>query len=91
MSDNNLKISRQEPWIIQDWAGNLMDFGRFKTFEDAEEFLCEKLNDDYETDRGEYYIIEDTRNARVECNCGPECEPSTIGKCTRCLLSYDKS
>lgn len=46
-------------WIIQDWAGNLMDFGAFKSFDDAEEFLSEKLGDDYETDRQEYYILKE--------------------------------
>lgn len=45
-------------YIIQDWAGNTMSWGKFKSFEDAEDFLCEKLDDDYETDRGEYYITE---------------------------------
>lgn len=58
---NNLKLSRQEPWIIIDWTGRLMNFGRFKSFDDAEEFLCEKLNDDYETDRQEYFIEKDTK------------------------------
>ena len=47
----------ESSWIIQDWAGNLMDFGSFASFEDAEEYLCEFLDDKYETDRGEYYII----------------------------------
>lgn len=61
MKDHNEKTSKKYPFIIQDWAGNLMDFGRFKTFDDAEEFLCEKLNEDYETDRQEYYILEDTK------------------------------
>lgn len=46
-------------WIVLDWAGNLMDFGTFKSFDDAEEFLCEKLGDDYETDRQEYEITEE--------------------------------
>jgi hypothetical protein len=45
--------------VIYDWAGNLMEFGTFKDFEDAEEFLSEKLGDDYETDRGEYVIDAD--------------------------------
>jgi hypothetical protein len=44
-------------FVIYDWAGNLCFFGEsFKSFDDAEEFLCEKLSDSYETDRGEYYI-----------------------------------
>lgn len=42
--------------VIYDWAGNLMNFGTFKDFDDAEEFLSEKLGDAYETDRGEYVI-----------------------------------
>ncbi len=46
----------KQTWIIEDWAGNLMKFGEFKSFEDAEDFLCEKLGDDYETDRGEYTV-----------------------------------
>lgn len=46
-------------YIIQDWAGNLVFQGKtFKDFDDAEEFLCERLGDNYETDRGEYYITE---------------------------------
>ena len=52
---------KQKPWIIKDWAGNLMDFGRFETFEDAEEFLCERLDENYETDRQEYEITKDTK------------------------------
>ncbi len=54
MNHLNIKVL---PWAIKDWAGNLMNFGRFETFEDAEEFLCEKLDDNYETDRCEYEIV----------------------------------
>ena len=54
--DNNHHLARQYPWVIKDWAGNLMPWGRFKDFDDAEEYLPEKLGDDYE----EYYIQEDT-------------------------------
>lgn len=57
-------------WFIQDWAGNRLDSYDFKyrrkdlvnklmvfgSFDDAEEWLSEKLGDNYETDRGEYYI-----------------------------------
>lgn len=55
-------------WVIQDWAGNFVDFkGRvtipsfavpmeFTSFDDAEEYLSEKLGDAYDTDRQEYYI-----------------------------------
>lgn len=50
-----MKNSKQF-FIIIDWAGNIMNFGNFKSFEDAEEYLCIKLGDSYETDRGEYHI-----------------------------------
>lgn len=46
-----------ECFEIKDWAGNLMPFGRFETWDDAEEFLCEFLNDDYEESRQEYFIF----------------------------------
>ena len=42
---------------IYDWTGADLGHGNFKKFDDAEEFLCEFLNDNYETDRGEYYIL----------------------------------
>jgi len=46
-------------YLIQDWDGNVCFFGQtFKTFDDAEEFLFEKLVDDYETDREDYYIVQ---------------------------------
>lgn len=48
-----------ETFIIKDWAGNTCFKGkRFNTFEDAEEFLCLTLDDEYETDRQEYEITE---------------------------------
>jgi hypothetical protein len=52
--------------MIKDWADNEI-FGtrnnckvelRFKTFDDAEEYLSGILEDNYETDRQEYYIVE---------------------------------
>lgn len=46
-------------FLIQDWAGNICFHGReFESFDDAEEFLCERLDDAYETDREEYYIVQ---------------------------------
>lgn len=46
-------------WIIHDWAGNVMFNGqKFNSFDDAEEFLSEKLDNTYETDRQEYEIVE---------------------------------
>lgn len=59
-------------WYIEDWAGNYV-FQKggyqgsghlykpsitFNSFDDAEEFLSEKLGDNYELERGEYYILE---------------------------------
>jgi hypothetical protein len=48
-----------QSWYIVDWANNHI-FGNmnWKSFDDAEEFLCEFLDDNYETDRQEYYILE---------------------------------
>lgn len=60
-SQYHVDLAKEKPWIIKDWAGNLMDFGRFASFDDAEEFLCEKLDDEYETDRQEYEILKDTK------------------------------
>lgn len=46
-------------WIIKDWIGNICFKGqKFDSFNDAEEFLCEKLDEDYELDRQEYEITE---------------------------------
>lgn len=57
-------------FIIEDWAGNILDFKRkfkrpqlavpkeFKSFDSAEDFLCKVLGDDYEAYRDEYYIME---------------------------------
>lgn len=45
-------------YIIKDWAGNLMDWGTYKTWVDAEIYLQQRLNDDYDTDRQEYEICE---------------------------------
>jgi hypothetical protein len=44
-------------WIIKDWAGNVCFRGvEFDSFDDGEEYLSIKLGDEYETDRGEYYV-----------------------------------
>lgn len=58
---NNSQLVSQFPYVIYDWAGNLMDFGRFKSFDQAEDYLSEKLGDNYEIDRQEYYIELDTK------------------------------
>ena len=48
------------PWHIVDWNGTVMfDDEKFKSFEDAEEFLSGKLGKSYETDRGEYEVVPD--------------------------------
>lgn len=47
-------------WIIKDWAGNIKFHGQeFEDFDSAEEFLSEKLGDNYEEDRQEFYILEE--------------------------------
>lgn len=52
---------KRQKFEIRDWANNLIKFkGRpylYDSFEDAEEVLCEELDDNYESDRGEYYIV----------------------------------
>lgn len=46
-------------WIIKDWAGNLKFNGKsFESFEDGEDFLCQFLGDNYDTDRQEFFVIE---------------------------------
>lgn len=47
-------------WMIKDWAGNDLTYhhGLFDSFEDAEEHLDDWLGPHYETDRGEYEIVE---------------------------------
>jgi hypothetical protein len=44
---------------IIDWAGNdLTAHGTFTDWEDAEEYLSTFLGEAYDSDRGEYYIVE---------------------------------
>lgn len=49
-------------FIIKDWANNLIKFKNrphlYDSFDDAEEVLAEELDDNYETDRQEYFIEE---------------------------------
>lgn len=53
--------NEKQIWIIEDWAGNRMRFNgeqsEFDSFEDAEDVLVMVLGDDYESDRGEYYVV----------------------------------
>jgi hypothetical protein len=56
-------VSIKPKFIIKDWAGNTPTFNldstpSFIDFDAAEDFLTGFLGDDYETDRGEYYICE---------------------------------
>jgi hypothetical protein len=45
-------------WIIEDWTGTVCFHSKeFETFDDAEGFLSENL-DDYENDRQEYEVVE---------------------------------
>ena len=51
-------------YFIQDWAGHYIAKKdgvptEFESWEDAEEFLSELLGDNYEIDRGEYYIFKE--------------------------------
>lgn len=50
----------KQQWIIKDWANNTIKFKNrpylYDSFDDAEEVLSEELDNDYETDRQEYYI-----------------------------------
>ena len=63
--NNQTKKPRQSMFKIIDWAGNeiMQKKGKlwvdlsFKSFDDAEDYLAIKTGDDYETDRGEYYIV----------------------------------
>lgn len=46
-------------FIIQDWAGNDCFKGKtFESWDDGEDYLCIFLDNKYESDRSEYYIIE---------------------------------
>lgn len=46
-------------FIIEDWAGNhcFKDF-EFNSFDDAEDFLSNTLDEQYDEERGEFYIVE---------------------------------
>lgn len=65
-------------FIIIDWMSNVCFGGiSFDSFDDAEDWLTEKLGDDYETDRQEYYITDaPVREARY-------LDPKRIGLVTR--------
>lgn len=44
-------------FVIYDWAGNVKFHGtQFDSFDDAEEFLSEYLDDRYDDDRQEFEI-----------------------------------
>jgi len=50
-------IPKGHKYHIQDWTGKTCFFDRtFKTWDDAESYLSLVLDNDYETDRQEYYI-----------------------------------
>ncbi len=53
---------RLEEFRIEDWAGNICFNERFNDWYKAEDFLSGRLGDDYETDRGEYYILRENEN-----------------------------
>lgn len=41
---------------VQDWAGNVMNWGDFETFDDAWSEIMARIED--ENEQGEYYAIE---------------------------------
>ena len=57
----NKGVTVKMQYVIKDWADNLIKFKRrpyiYASFEDAEEVLSEELDEAYETDRSEYYIL----------------------------------
>lgn len=60
------KTTVERIWTIADWAGNAMFNGRhFCSFEEAEEFLSEHLGDNYDDERGEFYIEQAYRTAEA--------------------------
>lgn len=62
----------KKPFIIQDWAGNVLDsHGSFETFEDAWDYILGEMTDALgltEEDYGEYYVVE-KRNVRSKGFC----------------------
>lgn len=54
-------LNMKTQYEIRDWADNLIKFENrpylYDSFDDAEEVLCEELDENYETDRQEYYIL----------------------------------
>ena len=59
MHNIRVKIISENNFHIKDWAGNICYNGQtFNDFDDAEDFLCMELGDNYDTDRQEYYIME---------------------------------
>lgn len=55
---SNFKKGREMKYLIKDWASNITCGYQFETWEEAEDYLCEILADNYEECRGEYYIVE---------------------------------
>ena len=52
------ELQKESTCVIKDETGKLCFEGKsFESFDDAEEFLFEILDNNYETDRDEYYIV----------------------------------
>ncbi len=51
----------KKQFIIKDWHGNLIKFKKrpyiFDSFDDAEDVLCEELDENYDNERQEYEIV----------------------------------
>lgn len=64
-------------FVIKDWAGNTCFHGKtFKTFDDADSFLSERFehlsDEDYEEERGEYWIEEKPQKEREKRYLDPQ-------------------
>ena len=47
-----------KPWFIVDWTNKIMfDSISFRSFEDAEAWLSDVLEENYDDNRQEYYIV----------------------------------
>ena len=46
--------SKKRKFIVKDWTGREMDFGTFRTFDDAWDYLYKKFKDD--DDLQEYFV-----------------------------------
>ena len=49
---------KRKRWMIYDWTGQCLEaHGSFISFDSAENYLSQWLDEAYDTDRQEYYIV----------------------------------